>query len=148
VLTTASGIGAILGAAALGKAGQTGGLKTLARRGAVCLGVIVVILGAVPNFWLAVAAIGLVGIAIVVCSVGLQVLLQNTIDESFRGRVLGLWGMCAIAGPGVGGAMLGSVAQTYGLRPATIASGVACTALSAWIAYRSPGLFKERPQPA
>jgi hypothetical protein len=38
-----------------------------------------------------------------ICAVGLQVLLQKSIDEAFRGRVLGLWGMCNVAGPGIGG---------------------------------------------
>jgi MFS family permease len=140
VLTTASGIGAILGGVALNKASRTGTQKTLARRGAVSLGAMVAILGVVPSFWLAAAAIAVVGTAIIVCSVGLQVLLQNSIDASFRGRVLGLWGMCAIAGPGIGGAVLGSIAQNFGLRPATIVSGITCTILSAWIAHRSAGL--------
>jgi MFS family permease len=142
VLTTASGLGAIFGGALLRNAGRGGGLHALARRGAIALGIVVVALGAVPSFWMAVVTIAVVGIAIVVCSVGLQVLLQHTIDESFRGRVLGLWGMCAVAGPGIGGAVLGTVAQTFGLRPATIASGIACAALSAWIVQRSTGLSK------
>jgi hypothetical protein len=48
--------------------------------------------------------------------------------------------MCNIAGPGIGGAMLGALAQVFGLRGATVASGLACVALAAWIVQRSRGL--------
>ncbi len=139
-LTTAGGIGAIIGGALLSKAGSDGWLPMLARRGALWVGVIVVLLGVVQNYWFAVGVVAVLGLAVVVCSVGLQVLLQKSIDESFRGRVLGLWGMCNVAGPGIGSAMIGSVAHVLGLPGATIASGLACGVLSAWIVHRSRGL--------
>jgi hypothetical protein len=140
VLTTASGVGAIIGGALLSQAGRAGGLTVLARRGSVWLGAVVVLLGAIPSYWLSIATVAVLGLAIVVSSVGPQVLLQKSIEESFRGRVLGLWGMCNIAGPGIGGAMLGAFAQVFGLRGATMASGLACLALAAWIVQRSRGL--------
>ncbi len=139
-LTTASGIGAIVGGALLSKAGRAGWLKLLARRGAISLGAVVMVMGAVQSYWLSIAITAVLGLTIVVCSVGLQVLLQNSIAESFRGRVLGLWGMCSIAGPGIGGALQGAAAQMFGLRMATMACGLACAVLSAWIVHRSRGL--------
>ncbi len=143
-LTTAGGIGAILGGALLSKAGSAGWLPVLARRGALWVGAIVVLLGVAPNFWLAVLVVGILGLAVVVCSVGLQVLLQKSIDAAFRGRVLGLWGMCNVAGPGIGGALIGSVAQVTGLRGATIISGLICAVLTVWIVRRSRGLSTDK----
>jgi MFS family permease len=140
VLTTASGIGAIFGGTLLSKSGKDGWLPVLARRGAVWLGLIVAALGLAPTYWLSVAVTSVLGIVVVVSSVGLQVLLQKSINEAFRGRVLGLWGMCSIAGPGIGAAMLGPAAQMFGLRSATVASGMACAALSGWIVHRSRSL--------
>lgn len=140
VLTTAGGVGAILGGALLSQAGRAGWLTPLARRGSVWLGAVVVLLGAVPSYWLSIATVAVLGLAITVSSVGLQVLLQKSIDERLRGRVLGLWGMCNIAGPGIGGAVLGAAAQVFGLRGVTIASGLMCVALAAWIVQRSRGL--------
>jgi sugar phosphate permease len=72
------------------------------------------------------------------------VLLQKTIDASFRGRVLGLWGMCNVAGPGIGGAVIGSAEQVFGLRGATLISGVVSTALAVWIVQRSRELSGRR----
>ena len=109
------------------------------------VGAVVIALGAVPNYWFAIVAVFALGIVGVVCGVGLQVLLQKSIDESFRGRVLGLWGTCSVAGPGIGSAMIGGLAHVFGLRTATIASGVACALLAAWIVHRSrpwPGALK------
>jgi sugar phosphate permease len=97
------------------------------------LGGIVVVLGAVPSFWFTAGAVFVMGVSSVVSGVGLQVLLQKTIDASFRGRVLGLWGMCNVAGPGIGGAMIGAAAQALGLRGATMLSGVVCAALAVWM---------------
>jgi MFS family permease len=132
-LTTASGVGAVIGGVLLSKTGAAGELSVIARRSAMLLGVIVVILGVASGFWLAIGAVFVLGIFGVVSGVGLQVLLQKSINESFRGRVLGLWGMCNVAGPGIGGAIIGAGAQAFGLRGATVASGLLSTALAVWI---------------
>lgn len=139
VFTTAGGIGAVLGAVLLSKAGAGGWVSKLSRRTSLFVGVNVVILGLVPAYWLAVLVVGSLGLLVVISSVGLQVLLQTAIKDSFRGRVLGLWGMCNVAGPGVGGAVIGYMAHPLGLRGATIVSGVTCTVLAAWIMHRSRG---------
>ncbi len=143
VLTTAAGIGAIVGGALLSKAGSAGWLQMLARRGALSVGVAVMALGLVPGYWLAVATVALLALILVLSNVGLQVLLQKSINDDFRGRVLGLWGMCNIAGPGIGGATIGAAAHLFGLRSSTIASGLLCTALTLWIVRRSRGLSEE-----
>jgi MFS family permease len=137
ILTTASGVGAILGGIILSKMATAGRLHAIARRTTMSLGVFVVALGVAPNFWLAVAAVFVLGIVSVVCVVGLQVILQKAIDASFRGRVLGLWGTFNVAGPGIGGAVIGAAAQLLGLRAATIASGVISSGLAAWIMHRN-----------
>jgi MFS family permease len=139
-LTTASGIGAVLGGMLLSKAGNTNWPSVIARRSAMWLGAVVALLGAAPGFWSAIGTVFVLGIMGVVCGVGLQVLLQKSIDEAFRGRVLGLWGMCSVAGPGIGGAVIGGGAQVLGLRGATIASGLLCVVLSVWIVQRGRGL--------
>jgi MFS family permease len=83
----------------------------------------------------------------VISGVGLQVLLQKSISATFRGRVLGLWGMCNVAGPGVGGAIIGAVTQVLGLRGATVAGGLISSALAVWIvrhAYRAEVLAPQK----
>ena len=133
VLTTLSGVGAILGGVLLSRAGNADWLGVMARRSAMTLGMVVVALGLAPGFWSGAAAVFVLGVCGVISGVGLQVLLQKSISETFRGRVLGLWGMCNVAGPGVGGAIIGGATQVLGLRGATVAGGLISSALALWI---------------
>ena len=141
VLTTTSGVGAILGGVLLSRAGNATWLGVMARRSAMTLGMLVVVFGLAPGFWSGTGAVFLLGVCGVMSGVGLQVVLQKSISESFRGRVLGLWGMCNVAGPGVGGAIIGGATQVLGLRGATVAGGLISSALALWIvrqARRAP----------
>ena len=132
-LTTASGIGAVLGGMFLSRLGTGDGLAVLAHRSAMAVGVAVAVFGFMPNYGSALFAMFVLSVVTVMCGVGLQVVLQKSIDEAFRGRILGLWGMCNVAGPGIGGAVLGALSLGIGVRAATVASGVLCSALAVWI---------------
>ena len=136
LLTTAAGLGAVIGGILLSKRSAGSWLPVIANRSALWLGLSVIALGAMPTFLLATIVVFLLGIVGVICGVGLQVLLQKTIDETFRGRVLGLWGTCNVAGPGIGGALIGGMTPLLGLRGATIGSGALCCLLAAWIIWR------------
>ncbi len=148
MLTTASGAGAMVGAAALSRAGRVRGLMNeLVKHGTLWLGAVLVVLGATSRYEAAIAVLVVYGVAIVLCSVGLQVMLQTEIEGHMRGRVLGLWGACNVAGPGVGGALLGALAQVAGLRLTTVVSGCVCFALAALIMRRSGRLVAIAQRP-
>ena len=136
-LTTASGAGAILGALALAFAGSTDSLPRVTRVAAVCLGPLVIVFGLCKEFRFGLLISVVLGFAIVLCSVGLQVQLQSQIRHNFRGRVLGLWTSVNIAGPGFGGALLGALAQWATLRTVTVAAGLLCVTLVSWVMLRA-----------
>lgn len=135
-LTTAAGIGAVLGGLFLSRLGTGEGLSVLAHRSAMAVGAAVAVFGLMPNYALGLVAMFVLSVVTVMCGVGLQVVLQKSIDEAYRGRILGLWGMCNVAGPGIGGALLGSLSQGIGVRAAAVVSGVLCTALAVRIVRR------------
>lgn len=148
VLTTASGAGAMVGAGILARAGRTQGLMNgLVKHGTLWLGAILMFLGATSHYCAAIAVMVVYGIGIVLCSVGLQVILQSQIEGRMRGRVLGLWGACNVAGPGIGAALLGALAQVAGLRVITVLSGAVCSALAAFILRRSGRLIAAPQRP-
>jgi MFS family permease len=126
--TTAAGIGAITGALILSWARAGTGLVQITRFATLSLGIVVCVFGLCPSFKFAVAAAGMIGFSVVLCSVGLQVRLQTSVAEDYRGRVLGLWIAVNIAGPGLGGAAAGAAAQVLGLRIVAVASGLMCVA--------------------
>ena len=126
--TTAAGVGAITGALNLSRARGEMRLVRITRFSTLSLGVAVCIFGLCPSFEFAVAAAGMIGFLVVLCSVGLQVRLQTSVAENYRGRVLGVWIAVNIAGPGLGGAVAGAAAQVLGLRIVAVVWGLICFA--------------------
>jgi MFS family permease len=133
MLTTVGGVGAIAGGVVLSRAGSSARLSVLARGSAMWLGLLVIALGLAPGFHAGAIAVFILSLVGVISGVGQQVLLQKTLDERFRGRVLGFWGMCNVAGPGVGGAIIGGGAQLLGLRAATVVAGLISSVLAVGI---------------
>jgi hypothetical protein len=136
-LTTAVGAGAIVGALVLAQVSSPELLPRVTRLAAILLGPLVIAFGFCTEYVLGLSISAALGFAIVLCSVGLQVQLQSSIQNNFRGRVLGSWTAVNIAGPGIGGAIQGALAQWATLRTVTIASGLLCTALVVWVMLRS-----------
>jgi hypothetical protein len=144
-LTTAVGAGAIVGAMALALAGSTHLLPRVTRLAAIALGPLVILFGLCKDFGFGLLLSVVLGFAIVLCSVGLQVQLQSQIRANFRGRVLGLWTAVNIAGPGIGGAILGALAQWATLRTVTTTAGALCITLVVGVMVRSDRLLAATP---
>lgn len=128
-LTTAVGIGAIGGSMVLSHSKTGPHLARIARYATVTLGLILSTFGLARSYTAGLVILGLLGFTVVLCSVGLQTLLQAVLEERYRGRVLGLWSAVSVAGPGVGAAILGALAQQVGLMPVAVVSGLLCTVL-------------------
>ena len=143
-LTTAAGVGAIAGALVLSRIGSTPWLPRLTRLAALGLGAVVVLFGLCEGFVAGLALSAVLGFGIVLCSVGLQVILQSSIRDHYRGRVLGLWTAVNIAGPGIGGALLGAIANWVGLKPVTVVAGCLCLLLVARALPRAGGSIPEQ----
>ena len=135
-LTTANGVGAICGALMLSRAGVTSLLPRVTRQAALACGALVAIFALCRSFTAGLVLSAVLGYALVVCSVGLQVLLQSSIRDHFRGRVMGLWTAANVAGPGIGGALIGGLGQWAGLTIAGVTAGTLCTVLVLWVMPR------------
>jgi hypothetical protein len=59
--------------------------------------------------------------------------------------VLGLWTAVNIAGPGIGGAILGALAQWATLRTVTTTAGALCMALVVGVMLRADRLLPATP---
>jgi len=138
-LTTAAGVGAILGALILSRTPSGPRLFRLTRYSVLAFGVTVAAFGLCGAYWAGLVVAAVVGGNIVLCSVALQVLVQSAVEDGFRGRVMGLWTAVNVAGPGIGGALDGALAHFLGLRTVTVAGGLSCVLLVAWaMPHRGP----------
>jgi hypothetical protein len=137
-LTAAAGAGAIAAGLLLSRTGSAGREAWLAAHGSVAAGAVLALLGLVHEFVPGVVVVGLLGFATTLCSIGMQVELQSTVDNAYRGRVVSLWGVVTIALPSVGGTLIGSLSHwpmlgaLGGLSNVTFGCGLACAVL-AWL---------------
>jgi predicted MFS family arabinose efflux permease len=129
-LYTAVGVGAIVGAVLLSRSGRGGRLGRLTRYATLGLGLVLAMFGISHTYVVGLSVMVLFGLVVVLCSVGLQTILQSTLEDRYRGRVLGLWSSVNVAGPGVGAAILGAFSRIAGLMTLTVVSGLLCAILA------------------
>lgn len=136
MLTSAVGLGAISGGVWLAKRGRIDGLTRIALFSGGIAGAAVVVFATTPWFPLALAAMAVAGFSMVACGVGTQTLLQASVEETMRGRVLALWGVVFRGGPAIGALVMGSLSGPFGLVLPLAVGGALCVAWTALMARR------------
>ncbi len=128
-LTAAAGAGSILGGLIVSR--QSGRLRRLFQLVLSGLALAAVVL-LTARLWSSVApaaaAIAVVSLSTTMIGTGCQALVQLSIDEDMRGRVMSLWTVMAMGTPAVGAVAVGSLADVVGFPQA-----FACIALPALI---------------
>ena len=94
-------------------------------------------LGVSPNWWLSIALVGALGFVSSTVGVGSQTMIQITVDESYRGRVMSLWSVVGIGGAAVGAVVLGAFADLVGIGWAFFSVSAVCAATLAYLSSRS-----------
>ena len=102
-LTSAAGVGAMLGGLWLAQRGAVAGLTATTVSAIALLGAMLIGFAATDIFWLALPCAAAAGFALIVVGVGEQTLLQNAVDPGLRGRVMSLYGMINRGAPAKGG---------------------------------------------
>ena len=78
------------------------------------------------NETVAAALMVMFGYTVTICAEGSQTLVQNSIDDAMRGRVLSLWVAATRGPPALGVLLLGWLASRYGLQWPFIGASVIC----------------------
>ncbi len=123
MLTSAVGVGALVGALVVANTSKVKGLTRLILW-VFGLGIVVQFAFVLaPSFDIAVGALALLGITVAIGGIGSQVLIQSAIHSTMRGRVVSLWSIIMRAGPPIGALAIGAAAEGIGLQIAfTIAT--------------------------
>ena len=93
MLSSAVGLGAIAAGLFLAQRGPRKGLAETAMLAALLIALSALALALSPTFWVALIAVTSGGFGMVVAGVGTQTLMQTSVDEAVRGRVLSLFGL-------------------------------------------------------
>lgn len=138
ILVGAAGLGATLAALWLAHGGATGATSQRALLGFVLFALAVGILAAAPSLLLAVPAMLLFGFAGESARTATTSILQSSVDDAQRGRVMSTRFLLQRAAGGLGTVLVGTTAQHAGLRlPMFIASGFALIVAVVAFSHRS-----------
>lgn len=139
ILASSSGAGAVIATLYIGSLNKTDGL-TRNILGMASLGLIsMILLSFSPSFTIALFAAAGLGFSLTGFGTCSQILIQNSVEDSKRGRVMSLWGLQLRAIPSIGGFLIGSLASFTGIRTALLLASVIFILLSAILVWPERG---------
>jgi Transmembrane secretion effector len=148
LLYAAPGAGALLGALT---AGWVGGVRRQGRAVLVAVaawGAAITVFGLVSWLPLALVLLAVAGAADVVSAVFRNTILQLTVPDGLRGRLVAIHIGVVTGGPRLGDAEAGAVAALAGPRVSVVSGGLACLAGVALLAWRLPELDRTAIEPS
>lgn len=116
VLTCATGVGAVVGGLWLAQRGGPAGLTKLILIATVIQALSMFVFVATDSLWVAVPAVTAAGLGMTMTGIGVQTLMQLTVDASVRGRVLSIFGLTFRGVPALGALIMGAASESVGLR--------------------------------
>ena len=116
VLTCATGIGAVVGGLWLAQRGGPAGLTKLVLIATVIQALSMFAFVATDSLWVAIPAVTAAGLGMTMTGIGVQTLMQLTVDASVRGRVLSIFGLTFRGVPALGALIMGAASESVGLR--------------------------------
>ncbi len=134
LLTSALGLGATLSGVLLAQLGisRIPSLLRLVLGSTVALALANAVLVATGDLYIGLAAAGLAGVATVAGAIGTLTILQMTVADHYRGRILSLYGMILRGSPAVGAILLGASADLFGTREAILGGAAVVLAGAGW----------------
>ncbi len=129
-LAASMGLGAMIGTVWLATRGPTEGLTRIAVTNTLLLSLAIMAFAATDIFPLGLLFMVIIGFCITVSSIGIQTLIQSSVDGAMRGRVMSLFVMVYRGVPALGAVMLGGIAEQASLQIAFGGGAVVCFA--AW----------------
>jgi MFS family permease len=139
-LGSAIGFGGVIGAIWLTQRGGIAGLTRVIVLNALVVGVALVGFAQVRNFWAALAFLAVAGFSMVVSGAGTQTLLQSSVDNAMRGRVMALFSLLYRGMPAAGSLFLGLAAEAIGLIASITIAACLCIASWWWTHRREDGI--------
>lgn len=115
-LTSSMGVGAMLSATWIAMRGRVAGLTNIVLIGAVGLSFSVIGMVATGSLAIAVVFSALAGLFFTLMSTGMHALIQSSVDNTLRGRVMGAYTLVYRGLPAIGALAVGIAAEWAGLR--------------------------------
>ncbi len=134
-LGSATGIGAVAAGLWLAQRHEESRLTNIALASSFLVTLSVLVFSLVSWFPVAVVCVAFAGFGMVIAGVGTQTLMQTSVEEAMRGRVLSLFGLIFRGGPALGALIMGVASEALGLQ-APLAAGCVIGLLAAAVIWR------------
>ena len=132
-LTSAAGAGAVVASVVVTRTQDPSRLLRMAPSAALASSGLLFVLGMTESYWMGLAVVAGLGGFCTLCGISVQALLQLEVDDEFRGRVLGLWGVFAIGATAMGGFLMGGVARASSISATAIGSAALLSVLALFL---------------
>jgi MFS family permease len=140
-LLSMSGLGAVLAAGFLSMQKNATMQVHAVKLAPAILGLALIAVASTPNLPLAMVLMAVVGGAVVCCANATNVLLQQSVPDAWRGRVIGLYAMAFQGMSPLGNLLTGAVAEQLGLRLTLTINGLIIVAVALITRWR----FSQQP---
>lgn len=117
ILTSAIGVGALCASFWLAQRSRLSGLTGIVFIGVLINGAAVAIFALSTNIWTGAALLAVSGFTQACTGTGTQTLIQSSIDDRLRGRVMSVWLVIGRGGPALGALIMGTMAELVGFGP-------------------------------
>jgi MFS family permease len=138
VLLSANGIGALLGALAVASFGDRLHRRLLVLGGLAVFSTMLLLLSLTRNYYLAIFFLGVAGWGMLLYFSTTNTLIQTSVEDGMRGRVMGIWALIFGGMMPVGGLEAGTMSHLVGVRWTIAIGALACggAALATWFFVR------------
>lgn len=140
LLSSGAGLGALAGALSLASRGSVRGLGALIARCTALFGAALMAFAWSRDTWLSTALLALAGFGLISTTASMNTILQTTVGEEMRGRVMSLYAMAFIGLSPLGALLGGALAARIGAPLTVGAGGAVCLLLSVWFSRQLPRL--------
>jgi MFS family permease len=142
LLMSAAGLGAVFATLTLTARLERPGLRRALFVGLSLFGVGLVAFSTSRQLWLSAGLSLVVGFGMILYAATTNTLLQITVLDEYRGRVMSLFTLMLVGTAPVGAFLMGTIAERMGARLATGISGGVCLLGALWVAHRTRAIAR------
>ena len=140
LLTAAAGVGALAGALYIAARKTVLGLGRVIAYSPAALGAGLIVFGYSTTVWLSLAALAVVGFAVMAQMASSNTILQTIVDEDKRGRVMSFYATAFLGLAPVGALAAGGLAEAVGAEATVAGGGAICIVAAAVFAWQLPAI--------
>lgn len=142
LLMSAGGMGSLVAALVMTRPQDRWRLRRNLFLGLASFGLALVAFSQSRVFAVSIAINAIVGFGMVLYAASTNTLIQLSVKEEFRGRVMSLYTLMFVGTAPAGSFVLGAVAEHFGAPAATLVSGLTCAAGATWVFLRLRALAR------